>query len=252
QVLQHVTAHYGVGFDQVPAFLSEKFPAMEDYEVDLILSPIFTPRLDDQARFSDLLEENTVSPDELNGTVSLLSRKGLRTTLRYGGETLSLPLHSVSISRYVRLLNLDAPVSRNLFQRIDRSVPAHERQRVKALARDRAWQRPEHEAIFTAFLEAFQERGTFAFEKVEFLTGFVRTNRPGSIREMADHLDHLIDAYKNDEVGQKFYDIQLKQAYAEAEIVKPGDHRLESARMHTLDLLREIREDLQHILGKRV
>ena len=42
QVHGHLTETYGLSRDAIGAFLLNELPALEDYEVDLILSPLFT------------------------------------------------------------------------------------------------------------------------------------------------------------------------------------------------------------------
>ncbi len=49
QVATHVTGTYAVERDAVGPFLIHEMGKLEDYEIDLILSPAFTPTLQDQA-----------------------------------------------------------------------------------------------------------------------------------------------------------------------------------------------------------
>ena len=56
QVVDHLASHYSVSRDELGAFFTSQLDALEDFEVDLLFSPLFTPTLTDQAVFSDLLD----------------------------------------------------------------------------------------------------------------------------------------------------------------------------------------------------
>ena len=49
QVIKHLAGTYGVSRDGVSEFLLTQLGTLEDYEIDLVLSPAFTPTLSDQA-----------------------------------------------------------------------------------------------------------------------------------------------------------------------------------------------------------
>ncbi|NDF00352.1 MAG: hypothetical protein EB034_19100 [Verrucomicrobia bacterium] len=53
QVVDHLASHYSVSRDAMGAFFMEQLAALEDYEVDLLFSPLFTPSLTEQAAFSE-------------------------------------------------------------------------------------------------------------------------------------------------------------------------------------------------------
>ncbi len=43
QVVDHLASHYSVSRDELGAFFTSQLDALEDYEVDLLFSPLFTP-----------------------------------------------------------------------------------------------------------------------------------------------------------------------------------------------------------------
>jgi len=53
RVMNYISGHYGIDDDAIGAFLTREMPKLEDDEIDLILSPVFTPKLSDQALFAD-------------------------------------------------------------------------------------------------------------------------------------------------------------------------------------------------------
>src|SRR5207249_12263890 len=68
RVLNYIEGNYSVEHDAVGAFLTEELPKLEDYEIDLILSPVFTPKLADQAVFAELLGPEDRKSTRLNSS----------------------------------------------------------------------------------------------------------------------------------------------------------------------------------------
>ena len=64
RVLNYISGNYEVDQAAVGAFLVEELPKLEDYEIDLILSPVFTPKLADQAVFAELLGGDSVPREQ--------------------------------------------------------------------------------------------------------------------------------------------------------------------------------------------
>src|SRR5262245_7060300 len=75
RVLNYIEGTYSVDKDAVGVFLVQELPKLEDYEVDLILSPVFTPKLADQSIFADLLGSDPIPREQWPGLVqSLVAR----------------------------------------------------------------------------------------------------------------------------------------------------------------------------------
>src|SRR5436305_15277405 len=64
RVLNYISGNYDVENDGVGAFLADQLPKLEDYEIDLILSPVFTPKLTDQAVFAEILGRKQIAWDQ--------------------------------------------------------------------------------------------------------------------------------------------------------------------------------------------
>ena len=69
QVVDHLASHYSVSRNELGVFFTDQLGALEDYEVDLLFSPLFTPTLAEQAVFSDLLDRQTLPGCEWPGLV---------------------------------------------------------------------------------------------------------------------------------------------------------------------------------------
>src|SRR5690349_3487137 len=100
QVLKHVVGTYGIDRDAIGPFLANELSRLEDYEIDLILSPLFTPALPDQAVFADLLGRDSVPADEWPALIQqLVARPTHAQLVTSDGKAHSVPLREVSIER---------------------------------------------------------------------------------------------------------------------------------------------------------
>jgi hypothetical protein len=75
QVVDHIVGTYDIEREAIGEFLEERLPGLEDYEHDLILSPLFTPKLADQALFAELLGHATIPRDQWPGLIQQLASK---------------------------------------------------------------------------------------------------------------------------------------------------------------------------------
>ena len=62
QVVNHLSGTYSIDRTAIGPFLVNELPKLEDYEVDLILSPLFTPTLSEQIPGAELLGKEFVTP----------------------------------------------------------------------------------------------------------------------------------------------------------------------------------------------
>src|SRR5262245_11456154 len=98
QIYRHLEGTYGIDRSGTAAFLKEELPRLEDYEHDLILSPLYTPRLPDQAVIAAILGASSVSREEWPALVWKLAERPIHASLvSMGGQTYSVTLREVSI-----------------------------------------------------------------------------------------------------------------------------------------------------------
>ncbi len=105
QLAQHLSEHN----TDLVSFLRRAPELLEDFEMEILFGPLFTPGLDQRARFADLLWEGSLTGEQLEQVVDEVCRQRSHTTIALpeGGEA-SLILHRVLVERYVRLLRLEA------------------------------------------------------------------------------------------------------------------------------------------------
>ena len=191
QVLNHIVGTYGVDRDGVGTFLAEELPKLEDYEIDLILSPVFTPTLDDQAIFAELLGRNSVSSDDWPVLIEqLVVRPTCAQFMTQDGQVHYVPLREVSIERYVRRLRLDATVPEILFQLIAQVPIAAEHAQLTAVARRAVWENAGRREILARYLAATVVLASHRVADAVELLKVVETYEPADIADLLARIPH--------------------------------------------------------------
>jgi hypothetical protein len=140
QVAKHLDGAYGVERDAVGPFLEDRLPKLEDDEHDLILSPLFTPKLSDQAVFAELLGRGSIPRTDWPALIQeLVNRPTVAHLITSEKQTHAVALREVSIERYVKRLRLDGTISASLLKLIDQT-PAADHPMLKAVARRAIWE----------------------------------------------------------------------------------------------------------------
>ncbi|HEY9687941.1 MAG TPA: hypothetical protein V6C52_13280 [Coleofasciculaceae cyanobacterium] len=219
QVISYIQDHYSYASADVARFFVEKFPELEDYEVDLTFSPQYTPAEHNRLEYIPLLGEKALLPEEVAQLKRQLREANLSTTLKLSEEhaEIPLPVHEQFIERYVTLLKLDQKLPEGIYTELVANVPEASRNEANLLARDDVWRGDNRQEILTAFLRVFKARDNFSVPKLSFLTGFIRTYRPGNLLDLERQFDALIESCKHDMdnmAGRGFADENLKKEYA--------------------------------------
>jgi len=140
QVAKHLDGAYGVERDAIGPFLDDRLPKLEDDEHDLILSPLFTPKLSDQAIFAELLGSRSIPKNEWPALIQeLVNRPTVAHLVTIEQQTHKVVLREVSIERYVKRLRLDGTISASMMKLIDQT-PAVDHPMLKAVARRAIWE----------------------------------------------------------------------------------------------------------------
>jgi hypothetical protein len=189
QIAKHLAGTYGVSLDGIGEFLLNELPKLEDYEVDLVLSPAFTPTLEEQAVFAEHLGRETVPPEQWPPLVAALTARPTRAQLlAETRQPVEATLRDVTIERYVHRLRLQGTIQGDLFQRIEALSPATDRPLLKAIARRAVWSAPARSEVLARFL-ANSSAETRASEGVALLN-LVETYEPADAAELLARLPH--------------------------------------------------------------
>jgi hypothetical protein len=152
QVAKHLDGAYGVERDAIGSFLEDRLPNLEVDEHDLILSPLFTPKLADQAIFAEMLGSQSIPKSEWPALIQdLAHRPTVAHLVTAERKTHAVTLREVSIERYLNRLRLDGTISAPVMKLIA-ETPAADRPMLKAVARRAAWESSARGAMFVRLL----------------------------------------------------------------------------------------------------
>lgn len=121
QLAEHLAEHTA----SLRSFLLAAAEVLEDYELDILFGPQFTPTIDELAEVADLLYHWRPSDDELTQLVNELTDDvGTATVLLPDGDEADLTLHEAMVDRYVRLLRLSSAPDAATAASLRDSLPA--------------------------------------------------------------------------------------------------------------------------------
>jgi hypothetical protein len=196
QVVRYLNGNYGVDEDSVGVFLVHNLPNVEDYEVDLILSPVFTPGLTDQAVFAQLLGSESIPRERWPAIVRELAARPTRAQLITSDrQPHSIPLREVTIERYVNRLRLEATIPESLLPLIE-LTPAADHPMLKAIARRAIWESEGRYQILLRYVTASIGRNQFDPQKVLALMNTVENYKPVDTADMLAHIRQWQEALR--------------------------------------------------------
>ncbi len=243
-VIAHIAAEYNFPADELDRFFTVRLPTLEEYEVEISLSRLFTPDSDLMARAFTLIPERGLTAEEEQAVVERLTERHIVAPLRSGSERYPMEVAPVLLERYVRLLTLTAPLAPEVARLIDRYVAEEERPAARHWCRLSQWQGEERTALLCAWLTAAGERGSLQLDRLIYLTGVVKSYRPHDLDDLDRQLTNLADALDNLD-PTPFFSEELKESHAEKQ--QASDHaaarRAEIAREQALT--RALRADLE-------
>jgi hypothetical protein len=252
QVVNYISDYYGYSSAELPRFFFEKFPELEDYELDLTFSPQYTPAEHNRLEYIPLLGPKHLSVAEVALVKQQLIDAKLQTRFSVSDRDDEIPVlvHEVFIERYVNLLKLDQKLPAVLYDAILANVPESSHHEVNLLAREEGWHSESRQQILLAFLQVFKHRSNFSTMKVSFLTNFVRTYRPASLLDLDRQFESLIESCKIDMEnvqGRGFHDEYLKAMNVGNPLTAGTERNVWAHYQHMMDLAAQLKEDFQHL-----
>jgi hypothetical protein len=218
QVVNHLSGTYGLDRDAIGSFLVNALPKLEDYEIDLALSPVFTPTLKDQAIFADLLGQESVPTTKWPGLIQQLVGRPTRAQLiTEDGQNHSVPLRDVTIERYVHRVRLDATIPGPLFKLLDHFAPAGDAPLLKAVARRAVWEYEARREILTHYLTAAAGGEAYRLADVVELLKLAETYQPADVASLLAQIPHWLQVLRqeiNDSGGGKpFFNERVEELH---------------------------------------
>jgi hypothetical protein len=214
RVQNYVAQTYGVDYDAVGPFLTERVPELEEYEVDLILSPVFTPKLADQAVFAELLGRESVRLEEWPALIDQLEKRSTHAQLMDDVGTHKVPLREVTIKRYVDRLRLDGTIAEPIFALIQTRSPADNRPVLKAVARRTIWEGDGRNKILEVYLNRVPSITSATVEDAIQLLNSVETTKPAGVPELLAWIPMQQEALRDQiATGVKFFSSNVQELH---------------------------------------
>ena len=184
RIVNYISGHYGIDYADVGPFLVNELPKLEEDEIDLILSPAFTPKLSDQAVFAELLGAASAPQEEWPSLIrQLVGRPTHAQLITADGCSHSVKLQKVTIERYVYRLRLDATISESLIKLIDR-MPSSDGPTLKAIARRSIWTNDDVRAILDRYLAKASDAGNYSVSDALDLLNLVEGRKPAGVDDL--------------------------------------------------------------------
>jgi hypothetical protein len=249
QVVNHLSGTYGLDRDAIGDFLVNELPKLEDYEIDLALSPVFTPTLQDQAVFADLLGQESVPGAKWPGLIQqLVARPTWAQLVTEDGQNHSTPLRDVSIERYVHRLRLDATIPGPLFKLLNQLPPAGDRTLLKAVARRAVWENEARCEILTRYLTAAVGGSSYrladAVELLKLAETYQLTDAVGLLAQIPHWLQVLRQEINESGGGKPFFNERVEELHGGGR----DQRRQDNSRLTAKENERAFLERLQQVL----
>jgi len=194
QVIKHLASAHSVDRGDVESFLSTQVPTLEEYEIDLIFSPLFTPSLADQAVFAQRLGAGAVPRLQWAEIIEQLELRQTKAQLvTEDGKTHALLLRTVTLERFVHRLRLEATLPVTVFERIKTQVPTNEQGLALAIARRAIWESEGRRPILDRFVTAADWSQADTLADAVGLLHIVETYQPSDESALRQRLDHLLE-----------------------------------------------------------
>jgi hypothetical protein len=216
QVVNHLVETYGVTREMIGAFLTNELPQLEDYEIDLILSPLFTPALREQAVFAELLGATSIPMAEWPRLIQELEQRPTRAQLvTEDGQHHATPLRAVTIERLVHRLRLEATIPENL-EKLTDDLPAADRPVLKAIARRAIWNTETRREILGNYFSQSKQRDLYRVEDAVDLLKLAETYQPENTAELLKRIPHwqqVLEQEINDAGAKPFFNERVQDLH---------------------------------------
>jgi hypothetical protein len=223
---------------------------LEDYEIDLILSPLFTPTLCDQSVFAELLGRDAVPPEQWPALVQQLVARPTRAQfVTSDGLTHSVPLRDVTVERFVHRLRLDGTIAEPLFNLLTHLPPAADRPALKAIARRAIWENDTRRQILVHYLTTTAGGDACRLDHVVELLKLMETYQPADMKDLLAQIPHWQQVLRqeiNEAASPKpFFNERVQEMHGGGR----DQRRQDNSRMTAKENERAFLERLQQVLG---
>ena len=254
QTERHMHEYLDEAEESYQDFFDAAAARLEDYQIEMLFGPVYTPSMAEQARFSDLVTDETpATAAALAGAVEELAEEALRTEISLpDGTTGTLPLHLVTIERYVKLLRLTHAPTGETAAALRAAAPEGLTGHVLALARHRAFATAERQAWLAEFLESVAGRRRLCEADLETLADLMASQRDLSPEAIiAAARDALRSAQTSLNLARQGHQYLSSDVAEHHQFRGQGtvDRARVQAKTREVELLEQLEADLRQFLG---
>jgi hypothetical protein len=248
RIVNYVSGHYGIDYDAVGGFLVESLPKLEEDEIDLVLSPAFTPKLTDQAIVAEVLGSDSLPREQWPALIQqLVARPTVAQLITPDSRRHAVGLTEVTIERYVHRLRLDGAITASLLKLIDQT-PTTDRPILKAIARRAVWETEGTRNILERYLINATARGSYSLDDTLDLLNLVEGRKPANVEDLLARIHGWQEALRHQvEVGsgsKQFFSEDVRAMHGgDRDQRQQADGRL-SVKERELDFLVRLRHML--------
>lgn len=245
QVTDHAGSRHEVSRDELGGFLEKGVPALEEFELDLLFSPQFTPTLVDQAAFSDLLDDELLPRDRWDELVRALEdRPTVACLSTEDGVEHAVRLTEVSIERFVSRLNLDTAIPEPLAKLLASMPPAEDRALLKAVARRPFFQAECRGEILFRFLVKTTSGDEYSLTDVLSLLELVETYQPADAADLVSRIPHWLEVLENEVTAasqpKPFFAERVQELHGHGRDQRHADGSLIDRKRRNMDFLKRL------------
>lgn len=195
---QAITTRLGAD-DPLVALAGEGFAALEEWEQELLLSPLFTPDQETRARVESAIPLEGMAVEAVAGLARELEAMELRAPLEFGDQVGESPVPAVVIERFLRLLYLGQTIYPPVLEVLSSlGLAPEEGWAARAVIRRLLWRDAPLRSLLLECLERMGRRGSYSLVKLQFLEELFSSSRPTSVEEVIRHLENLVESYRVD------------------------------------------------------
>lgn len=245
QVIWHLTDHHDLAREDIGRFLDEQLPTLEEGDLDLLLSPLFTPKLTDQARIAEVLQDRALPDGEWPDWIRRLhQRPTLGQLLDDGGQAHRFALQPVTLERFVHRLRLDGSVGPEIAGLIRHLFTEPARPLLFAVARRAIWNTSARVEVLRRQLSAPHEAGIVKADALALLQ-LMETAEPEDAADILGRIPAWTDTLRQQiaEAGQPkmFFNEQVRYLHGGGRDQRNPAPDANVTRQAELEFLRRLR-----------
>lgn len=248
QTVRCLTDHFGLGREAIGPFLDEQLPQLDEFEVDLLLSSLFTPKLADQAIFAGILAEKAVPAEDWPNLIARLeARPTLGHLIDESGITHQSSLQPVTLERYVHRLRLDGSADTGIVGLIDAEFPHGQHSTLLAIARRAIWNTEARRGVLRAVLKTEGTTEQRLADAIELLK-LMESSEPSGIPDLLARIPAWEDVLRGQIAGasqpKTFFNEQVRYLHGGGRDQRPSGDPALAAKQAELEFLGRLRANL--------